>query len=461
MNLRVLRTELLRSAAPWAGLLVLAGGLGFLHALNGPWRGTSVQWTGQWTSLALWTRVLLAYLWPLVAGIGALYALRDHRSRMPELLTSTPRPAWQRAATPATAIALALTAGFGLLLLWGGVGVLLGTTTFTTLGWLPISAVALLALVAAALFGMGAARTLPSPLTPPVVVVLLLAVNITLMQNSDGRLPTANIAPQALSHLSPVVAQPREVLLTLTGAVHLGQTLWLLGLLATGFALLTATRVRTRLTAVLPALAGAVLALLVLPGDPAGGYRVDTAAASPACEGPVCVTELHHDRLAGLAPTATEALRVLDKALGDDAPRHVREETSPRGLAEDRRLDPDSVLVHFEDPQIGAAKGDQLLRRLVGEGIAPSCAGRTSRESGIDESLVTQSVLASWALGEFRLIDADVYNAGEYRASARKAWRQFMALPPSERRSRAIEVREAALGCEFTYAEELVGGTPR
>lgn len=459
MNLRVLRTELLRSAAPWAGLLVLAGGLGLLYALNGP--GSSTRWNGQWTSLALWTRVTLAYVWPLVAGVGALYALRDHRSRMPELLTSTPRPVWQRAAAPATAIALALTAGFVTLLLWGGVGVLLGTTTFTTLGWLPISAVGLLALVAAALFGMGVARTLPSPLTPPLVVVVLLAVNVTLMQNSDGRLPAANIAPHVLSQLSPVVAQPRELLLTLTGAVHLGQTLWLLGLLATGFGLLTATRVRTRLTAVVPALAGAVLALLVLPGDPAGSYRVDTAAASPACEGPVCVSEIHHDRLAALAPTATEALRVLDKALGDDAPRRVREETAPRALAENRRLDPASVLVHFEDPQIGAAKGEQLLRRLVGEGIAPSCWGRTSRESGSDESLVTQSVLASWALGEFRLIDADVYNAGEYRASAREAWRRFMALAPAERRSRAVEVREAALGCEFTYPEDLTGGSAR
>lgn len=461
MNLRVLRTELLRSAAPWAGVVVLAVGLGFLYAVNGPWWGSSVQWTDQWTPMALWTRVLLAYIWPLVGGVGALYALRDHRSRMPELLTSTPRPGWQRAAAPATAIALALTAGFVALLLWGGVQVALGTTTVTSLGWLPISAVALLALVAAALLGMGAARTLPSPLTPPLVVVLLLAVNITLMQNSDGRLPAANIAPHLLSQLSPVVAQPRQVLLTLTGAVHLGQALWLLGLLATGFALLTATRARARLTAVVPALAGAVLALLVLPGDPAGSYRVDTAAASPACEGPVCVTEIHHDRLTALAPTATEALRVLDKALGDDAPRRVREETTPRALMEYRRLDADSVLFNFEDPQIGAAKGDQLLRRLVGEGIAPSCTANTAREFGSDETLVVQSVLASWALGEFRPIDADVYDADEYRASTRQTWERFMALTPAERRSRAAEVREAALGCEFTYPDELAGGSPR
>ncbi|NED27187.1 hypothetical protein G3I37_20185, partial [Streptomyces anulatus] len=113
MNLRVLRTELLRSAAPAAGLTVLVGGFAFLHGIDGNWWGTSVDWTEQWTSLALWTRGLLAYLWPLVAGIGALYGLRDHRSRMTELLAATPRPGWQRAATPAAAVALALAAGFG------------------------------------------------------------------------------------------------------------------------------------------------------------------------------------------------------------------------------------------------------------------------------------------------------------------------------------------------------------
>ncbi|MGV9525519.1 hypothetical protein ACWDRS_35690, partial [Streptomyces griseus] len=178
MNLRVLRTELLRSAALWAGLTVLVAGSLFLFAIDGSWWRGTVRWTGQWTSLALWTRVLLAYLWPVAAGIGALYGLRDHRSRMPELLATTPRPGWQRAATPATAIAVALVTGFGALLVCGGVLVALGPASYTHLGWLPISAVALLALVAAGVFGMGVARALPSPLTPPALAVLFLAANV-------------------------------------------------------------------------------------------------------------------------------------------------------------------------------------------------------------------------------------------------------------------------------------------
>ncbi|MGC5541529.1 hypothetical protein OH733_34395 [Streptomyces griseus] len=458
MNLRVLRTELLRSAALWAGLTVLVAGSLFLFAIDGSWWRGTVRWTGQWTSLALWTRVLLAYLWPVAAGIGALYGLRDHRSRMPELLATTPRPGWQRAATPATAIAVALVTGFGALLVCGGVLVALGPASYTHLGWLPISAVALLALVSAGVFGMGVARALPSPLTPPALAVLFLAANVLLMQQGDSELPTARVGSHLFSQLSPAVAEPRQALLTLTGSVHLGQSLWFLGLLATGFALLGARNTRGRLLSVVPVLAGAALALLVLPGDARGSYRVDPAAAAQVCEGRVCVTELQRPRLEALAPTAARALDVLDTALGDVAPHRVREETALRAVGADRRLVAGSVLVNFEDPQIGGAEGDQLLRRLVGEGLAPSCRALSSREFGGDEVLVVQSVLASWALGTFRPIEADVYDRDAHRASLHKTWKEFSALSPERQRSRAAEVREAALRCEFTWAEELAGG---
>ncbi|MDT0439601.1 MULTISPECIES: hypothetical protein [Streptomyces] len=457
MNLRVLRIELRRSAAPWAGLVVAAVGLGFLYAVPGAWWGSSVQWTSQWTSLALWTRVLFFYLWPLVAGIGALYGLRDRRSRMPELLASAPRPAWRRAAAPAGAAALALTAGFGLLVLWGAVQVASGPATYAPLGWLPISAVGLLALLAALLFGMGTGRALPSPLTPPAVVVVFLAATVLLAQNNERELPTSTTVPHLLSQLSPAVAEPRQVLLTLTGAVHLGQAFWFLGLAATGFVLLTAVRARQRLTALVPAVAGLALALLVLPGTPRGSYRIDPAAASPVCEGAVCVTAMHRDRLAGLAPDGARALKALRSKLGDRAPRRVREETAPRALGADRVLDPATVLVNFEDPQFGSARGDQLLRRLIGEGLAPSCSANTAWEGASDGSLLVQSVLASWVLGEYRLIGTDSYDPAEYRDSTRRAWDRFAALEPAEQLRRAVTVRTAALRCDLGPADKLVG----
>ena len=99
MNGRVLRIELRRSVAPWAGIVVLTTALAFLYLVSTAWWRGTTAWTAQWTSLALWTRALLFYLWPLAVGLGALQGLRDHRSTMPELLTTTPRPAWHRAAS--------------------------------------------------------------------------------------------------------------------------------------------------------------------------------------------------------------------------------------------------------------------------------------------------------------------------------------------------------------------------
>lgn len=113
MNIRVLRTELKRSLAPWAGAVVLTTALAFLYLLNGAWWSGTTAWTAQWTSLALWTRALLFYLWPLAVGLGALQGLRDHRSKMPDLLT-TSRPAWHRAATLAGTTAITLASAFAL-----------------------------------------------------------------------------------------------------------------------------------------------------------------------------------------------------------------------------------------------------------------------------------------------------------------------------------------------------------
>ncbi len=195
MNGRVLQTELRRSVAPWPGLVVLVGSLAVFLPIDGIWWKGAAGWTAQWTSMAMWTRYLLAFWWPLVVGMGAVYGLRDSRSRTAELLVTTPLPVWRRAALPAGAMALVLAVGFGLLVLAGGVQVAFGATTYTHLGWLPISLVALLALVAGAVFGMGVVRALPSVFTPPALVVLVLMVTgMLLRQSSSGALPSS-IAP--------------------------------------------------------------------------------------------------------------------------------------------------------------------------------------------------------------------------------------------------------------------------
>ncbi|MGA5822751.1 hypothetical protein ACPC54_33435 [Kitasatospora sp. NPDC094028] len=466
MTGRVLRTELTRSVAPWAGVVVLAGSLAILCPIDAVWWRGNAGWTAQWTTMAMWTRYLLALWWPLVVGMGAVYGLRDARSRTTELLMTTPLPAWRRAALPIGAMALALASGFGLLVLVGGVQVALGRTTYAPLGWLPISLVAALALVAGAVFGMGVARTLPSVLTPPALVVLfLLLTDLLGQQNSDGAVPSS-VAPNRLALLSPATAEPRQMLLTLAGSVHVGQALWLLGLLATGSALLSAVTRRARLLAVIPAVAGAALALLVLPSTARDTYVVDKAAAAPVCDGPVCVTQANRARLPELALRSKEALRVLHDVLGDQAPNAVREDTTLRALGDERELSGEVVLVDFDDRPFADATGEELTRALIGQGLAPSCSGNNDREGGGRRDVAVQSVAVSWALHDSRFQPLEEKGSDAYAlkvwADADIAWQRLTALSPAEQRSRIAGLHAAALSCSgFAQLPVLAGEASR
>jgi hypothetical protein len=242
------------------------------------------------------------------------------------------------------------------------------------------------------------------------------------------------------------------MLLTLSGAVDLGQTLWLLGLLATGFALLSAANRRARLLAAAPALAGAALALMILPADPRDTYVVDKAAAALVCDGPVCVTQANRSHLPALAPAGKEALRRLHDVLGDQAPNSVREDTELRALGDNRALSGDVVLVDFDDPLTAEASGDELTRLLVAQGLAPNCAARTTWEGGGLVDVPVQSIAASWALGDRRLKPLQRPDTDEYAqrtwANAEAAWEQLTALPPAEQRSRIAQAHTAALSCQ-------------
>ncbi|MFD4661284.1 hypothetical protein ACFWP2_37375 [Kitasatospora sp. NPDC058444] len=464
MNGRVLRTELKRSAAPWAGAAVLGGSLAVFFLIDGIWWRGTAGWTAQWTTMALWTRSLLAFWLPLVVGIGAVYGLREPRSRMTELLATTPLPAWRRAALPTGALALALAAGFGLLVLTGGVRVALGPTTYTGLGWLPIPLVAVLGLVAAGVFAMGVARTLPSVLTPPALVVACLVMTNMLRARIEGEVPTTRTSNR-LGLLSPVTADPRQMLLTLSGSVHLGQTIWLLGLLATGLVLLAAATRRARLLAVAPALAGAAAALLILPAAARDSYVVDKAAAAMVCDGPVCVTQASRSHLAELAPRGREALSVLHDVLGDGAPTSVREDTALRALGDPRSLPADAVPVDFDDQLFIDATGKDLTRALVAQGLAPSCHPRTSREGGGQDDVALQSIAVSWALGEPALRPMEEKATDEYSrrtwAAAEAAWQGLKGLAPAEQRARIAELRTAALSCTARLRELPAGGAAR
>ncbi|MFF4483505.1 hypothetical protein ACH4TQ_15160 [Streptomyces sp. NPDC021218] len=461
MNTRVLRTELKRSVAPWAGTVVLTSALAFLYLVDaGWWRGTTA-WTAQWTSLALWTRGLLYYLWPLAVGLGALQGLRDHRSKMSELLTTTSRPAWHRAATLAGTMAITLASAFALLVLVGAVQVL-ANTEYTHLRWLPISLVGALSLVAGAVLGMGAGRALPSVLTPPLLAMGAFAFT-ALMQMSLGRTETDTVTgipitePNRVSLLSPAVEEVRDALVTLSASVHVGQTIWLLGLAATGFGLLVAATPRTRLLALTPVLAGAVVALLVLPSDPRRMYVLDKAAAELVCDGPVCVTRTHQAQLTGLARHGKKALRLLHGALGSQAPVSVRENTAVQPEGSMPRWSRETVLFDFDDDIIATAKGEELTWALIAKGMVPGCLPVGWAGTGGED--IARRVAVDWILG---LPGQESLNVRrEVDTQARAAWKDLKALPRAGQLSRINAMRAAALSCKGDALDTLTGGAHR
>ncbi|MER6960220.1 hypothetical protein [Streptomyces sp. NPDC000618] len=465
MNIRVLRIELKRSVAPWAGAVVLTAPLAFLYLLNGAWWTGTTAWTAQWTSMALWTRSLLFYLWPLAVGLGALQGLRDRRSKMSELLTSTPRPARHRAATLAGTTAFTLTAAFALLVLVGGVQVL-ANTEYTHLGWLPISLVGALSLVAGAVLGMGAGRALPSVLTPPALAMGAFVFTV-LMQLSFGRTETVAAAgititePNRVSLLSPAVQEVRDVLVTLSAPVHVGQTIWLLGMAATGFALLVAATPRARLTALTPIMAGAVIALLVLPSDARRIYVVDEAAAELVCDGPVCVTKTQQGRLADLAGPGRKALGLLRSVLGDQAPVSVRENTDLLPEGSTPQWSRTTLLIDFDEDLIAAAKGEELTWALIAKGMVPGCTPTGWTSFGPDQ--FAQSVALGWVLGDLKPLPGtfSAGSRGEIDAEARPVWKKLEALPRAEQLSRIEAMRAAAFSCEGDPFEVLSGGASR
>ncbi|MFJ4629226.1 hypothetical protein [Streptomyces sp. NPDC088847] len=462
LNLRVLRTELRRSVAPWAGGVILIGALAFLYLLDaGWWRGTTA-WTAQWTSLALWTRGLLFYLWPLAVGFGTLQGLRDRRSKMVELLTSTPRPALHRAAVPAGATALTLASAFALVVAVGGVQVI-ANTGYTHVGWLPITLIAMLFLVAGAVLGMGVGRALPSVLTPPLMAMAAFAFT-ALMHSSLGRTTKLDPAigftttePNRLSLLSPEVDEVRSTLVTLSSAVHVGQTIWVLGMAATGFALLVAANRRARLIALAPVVAGAALALLVLPSAPNRMYVVDAAAAAPVCDGPVCVARVHEDRLAALAGPGKEALRLLHRALGDRAPVSVRENTTVAPWGSTPKWSRTTVLFTFDDDIVAdATTPEELTSALLAEGMVPGCS--PVGWSGFGGDQYAQSVAVGWILGRLQPLPGTPATVrDEVEAKSHPVWEKLKALPWSGQLARINTMRGAALACKGDPFEVVSG----
>ncbi|MBA2811097.1 hypothetical protein E0500_027775 [Streptomyces sp. KM273126] len=439
MTMRILGTELRRSAAPVSGALIAALGAAGLWSLVLSSQGE--LWDAQWTMLAAFQRIMLVLLWPLALGSGAWQARRDRRCGMEELLGTTALPAWRRTLPGAVALALCLILGYLLTLAAGAVRVA-GRTDYLSGDWLPITAVGALTLVAAGWLGMGVGRLLPSVYTPPVLVVagfLALLLPVQLSKSSE---------PGSVSLLAPNLTTNFDEFTTIVGSVSLAQSLWFTGLAGSGLLLLMAARGRTAAAvAPVPALLGLVLAMPLLGAAPAAGLQRDEGATAKVCThdgGPtVCVTKAHERGLPELVGPARRALTLLAKL--PDAPTSVHEVTGDRPGPQPAR----EVWLHSDNYVLGrgwAADSEDALvvSILAGAGTRPcepvACGAR--------------AVAGAWLYGRYPAPGQTVLPGEEADARA-TAWRELRALPAQEQARRITAVREAGLTCRGDLAAAL------
>ncbi|WP_285778815.1 hypothetical protein [Microtetraspora sp. NBRC 13810] len=427
--------------APWAGGIFFAVAVGFLYGLGGPWWKGTGMWTAQWSSAAQWERWLLLFLWPGVLGAGALQGLRERRSGMRELLASTPRPAWRRAVTTAGALAILLAAAYLLVFVVAAVQVVVNGGYFH-LGWVPVVAVGVLAVVAGGWLGMGVGRTIPSVLTPPALAVTGLVTMIYFeASNSAGTVFSGGL-PHRIGLLSPSLTAVRDVFLAVSGRVHLGQAVWLAGIAATGLLLLAATRPRARLAALLPLALGTAVAPAILPAGPAT-YVKDAALTAPVCDGPVCVTRLHEPRLAVLAGPGREALRLLGRL--PDPPVAIRETDVTWPVHGPPPRTAGAVPVDFGAPDFQGAAGERLTRSLVAGAGTPPCFGTAGWDA---REQAARTVAAAWFLGDLEPLPGTFDPEGEVGQMAASAWDTLRALPAHEQVSRMSALRTTSLSCD-------------
>ncbi|RSD13245.1 hypothetical protein [Amycolatopsis eburnea] len=451
----ILRTELRRSIAPWAGLAVVVFAVGFLFLLTGPWWKAPAAWTAHSTTTALWLRFLLVFLWPIVVGAGAIQGMRDSRSGMVELLATTSRPGWQRLARLAGAVGGLSVAGFLVVFAVGAVEVL-AHDGFFSLGFLPVLLVGALGVLAGSWLGLAVGRLLPHPLAAPGVAVLAFVLTILCWMSLESGLDP--VFPARVGPLAPSLAEPRGEMVTTTASLDLGQGVWFLGLAVTSFLLLSARSVRARLLSLLPLAAGLAVALPLFPAVPADALTTDSVAGRKVCDGPICVSELHRDRLAALRDPGREALAMLAKL--PDPPTRIEEQVLAPPVTEPPRRDPHVVYLDFQrnDLLLTAGAADLRLAVLSGGGV-PSCV-RPSVGSIPDQA--ARAIAAGYFTGKLELLPEYTRNWFKRELpSIEQVWRQFRALPPDVQATRIAALRQALLTCTGEPLDTLVPGALR
>ena len=457
-----MRIELRRSTAVWAGLLLAATGAFLLRALNPPY--------GSWMEVAVVQRDMMQLTWPLALAAGAWQAYRERRSRVEELVGTTPRPRWRRVQPIAAAMALAAAVGY-LLMLAGGAINIEDVGGYVSPGAVPIVAIGVLAMVGAVWLGLAIGTLLPSPLTAPLLVVVGFTGLSVLPQMfiEHNREPGAALLLPFLPGSRPPVFEFK----VLSAGANLSQLVWLVAIAATGFALFAAARPRTRMAAITPAIVGAAIAIPALPAELSDAWVPDRKATALICTEPpqVCVPRISRASLDDLREPGRRALAILAAKLPNPPTRVVAVLPDTFGRpSETPPADALPALVGggFGAPGSGidtpAGGSDGLLWALLdGAGTQPCPALEGTPEDPNEEYYLARRAAAAWLIGrvppeEQQLPGGQVKSSGE--GTVTQVLNALHALRAEEQQSRVAAFREAERTCAAGDRLEILTGTP-
>ncbi|MFI7542262.1 hypothetical protein [Actinoplanes sp. NPDC049599] len=426
---RVFGIELRRSAALGTALLLLVIGVVVLYFAEG------IEFADGWMQLAMAQRLYLAVLWPLALAAGAWQARREHRSNVSELFASTPRPRAQRAAPTLAAMALAVVSGYLAMGLAGGAWIV-DTAEYLPVPVLAVTAVGLLALIAGAWLGLAIGRLVPSRLTAPALGVAGLGLLLVLPGATRPRGWLALV-------FSPIYEMNMPgAYATVPGRASAAQAIWLAALAGTAVLLAVSGGWRLRVASLLPVVAGAALAIAVMPHQ----QRYVTDAVDPVAQQlvctddlpRVCVSRVHSGLLGEVTPRAREGLAVLAKLPG--APAEVHEDTTTYFPDRYPAWREDVVLLRVEAGQDGHLEEKSAVLTEVVSGAFASPPG-CERSVGVVESLAAASWLTGRAPAPGRIYDPELVT------SAEQVWQSLRQLPGDEAQARVVALRRAAADC--------------
>lgn len=427
--MRILSIELRRSAALWLVVMIVGLGIALQYLASGR--------HGWWVDQAVNQRAMLGLLFPFALGAGAWQALRERRSRMEELIETTPLPRWRRVVPTSIAIGIGVAAGY-LLMFGAGIPLVLPYATYFSAGALVVVAVGTLAMIAAAWLGLAVGRRWPSTMTP---VLLGVGTAVALLGFNPVR---ENVEPPGVALFLPSFRGRGDILMEYTipsGQSQLAQAIWLAGVAATGLLLFAATSRRGRQAAIAPAALGAVLALPLLPANLSDAFVLDRQAIEQVCstDAPrVCVPKAHEGALADLREPAREALTLLAKL--PDAPTTVAE---PFRYPPVTTPDPHTVFITPLRVSAGHMRDspDDVVWNLLAGSVGPRCAEPVLSDAERVRYALAVQVAVGWLRGH---LPDDLPNG----PSVEQALNTLRAMPYEEQRVRVDKMRAAESACE-------------